>query len=351
MLATAAETRAEEEKARAAAAKARFNVPAHTNRGAATQQASGNSDQGAASFSVPADLPPTPGQRPTILHGLRDLTEESFKNKIFVILKEAMNGDEDSKKELGELLMNNVRGEAMGMLLALMTSNKVALGHSAFKYASRLRKKDEHHGCSFVFVGDRGLTDPTALEMEEETVKEMGGKVVVEGIEDQSVIKEFYKDNENKNKLYIPSKSDATKDRHVAAVLPASKRTAKFVLEKKPTFFELYEYAEGLNDEDEKQALQEWALHACQTKPGDVSRRPSSILAHKFQPVLNPSAELEEMLVSRLDQTMGKAAPVATPPRQLATDASVVAERHAQDRELEMVRLMKKHLENPKTQR
>ena len=74
-------------------------------------------------------------------------------------------------------------------------------------------------------------------------------------------------------------------------------------------------------------------MHACQTKPGDVSRRPSSILAHKFQPVLNPSAELEEMLVSRLDQTMGKAAPVATPPRQLATDASVVTERHAQDSE------------------
>ena len=32
----------------------------------------------------------------------------------------------------------------------------------------------------------------------------------------------------------------------------------------------------------------------------------------------------------------------------MATDASVVAERHAQDRESEMVRLMKRHLENPK---
>ena len=134
----------------------------------------------------------------------------------------------------------------------------------------------------------------------------------------------------------------------MAAVLPASKRTAKFVLEKKPTFFELYEYAEGLDDEDEKQALQEWALHACQTKPGDVSRRPSSILGHKFQPVLDPSVELEEILVSRLDQTIGQAAPVATPPRQLATDASIVAERRAQDRDAEMLRLMKRQLENPR---
>ena len=89
--------------------------------------------------------------------------------------------------------------------------------------------------------------------------------------------------------------------------------------------------------------------HACQTKPGDVSRRPSSILAHKFQRVLDPSEELAEMLVSRLDQTIGPAAPVPTPPRQLATDASVMAERHAQDRESEMVRLMKKQFESTKS--
>ena len=298
-LATAAEKRAEEERAKAVTARDIFNVPApknHTNRGnaAATQQASGNSGQNrAVSFNPPADLPPAPGQKPTILDGLRDLTEERYENQIFVILKEAMNGDEESKKELSELLMNTVRGEAMGMILALVTSNKAALGHSAFKYASRRRNKDEHHGCKLVYVNDRrGPTDPSAMEMDEETVKAIGGKVLVEGIEDQSVIKDFYSDEDNKHKLYIPSKDEATKERHVAAVLPASKRTAKFILEKKPTFFELHEYAEGLDDEDEKQALQEWALHACQTKPGDVSRRPSSILAHKFQPVLDPSAEL-----------------------------------------------------------
>ena len=133
--------------------------------------------------------------------------------------------------------------------------------------------------------------------------------------------------------------------RKVAAVLPASKSTMKFVLEKKPTFLELYNYAEDLDDPKEKEVLQEWALHACQTAPGNNSRRPSSILAHNFEPVLGASAELEELLVSRLDQTIGQAAPVATPPRQLATDASIVAERHARDRESEMVRAMKSAFE------
>ena len=60
------------------------------------------------------------------------------------------------------------------------------------------------------------------------------------------------------------------------------------------------------------------------------------------------SAELEELLGKRLDQTIGQAVPMVPPPRQLATDASVVAERQAQDREGEMLRLMKKQLENPK---
>ena len=145
--------------------------------------------------------------------------------------------------------------------------------------------------------------------------------------------------------MFIPNKNEEMEQREVAAVLPASKGTMKFVLEKKPTFLELFKYAEGVDDPNEKKALQDWALHACQTAPGDNSKRPSSILAHNFEPVLEPSAELEKLLVSRLDHTIGQAAPVATPPRQLATDASVLAERHAQDRESEIVRAMKSAFE------
>ena len=71
-------------------------------------------------------------------------------------------------------------------------------------------------------------------------------------------------------------------------------------------------------------------------------------MAHKFEPVEDPSAELEELLVKRLDQTIGTAAPVMPPPRQAATDANVVAERQSQDRDAELLRLYRRQLDNPK---
>ena len=71
-------------------------------------------------------------------------------------------------------------------------------------------------------------------------------------------------------------------------------------------------------------------------------------MAHKFEPMEEPSAELEELLVTRLDQTIGPAAPDMPPPRQAAADASVVAEKQAQDRDAEFLRLCKKQLDNPK---
>ena len=324
-----------------------LNVPAPKEANA--KQGEGNSNSNV-TFSLPTNLPPTPGNKPTILHGVTDLTEDKYSTKLFVILNEAKNGDDESKKELSEILTNTVRGEVMGMLLAIKKSNKVALGHSQFKYnSSQLRKMDNHHGSTLVYIGDRKQRgDPPAFEMDEETVEKMGGTVLVEGVKDQSLLEKFYEDDNNKDKLYIPEKNATMEEREVAAVLPASNRTIKFVLEKEPSFLDLYKYAEGLKDADEKQAIQEWAMHACQTKPGDTSKKPSSILAHKLEPVPTPSAELEELLGKRLDQTIGQAVPMVPPPRQLATDASVVAERQAQDREGEMLRLMKKQLENPK---
>ena len=71
-------------------------------------------------------------------------------------------------------------------------------------------------------MGDRGLKDPTAFEMDEETVKAMGGAVLVEGVKDQSLIKEFYEKEENTGKLFIPNKNEEMEQREVAAVLPAN---------------------------------------------------------------------------------------------------------------------------------
>ena len=126
----------------------------------------------------------------------------------------------------------------MGMLLAKNKCNKAVLGHSAFKYHSQqLRKEDEHHGSTLVYIGDRGPSgDPNAYEMDEKTVDKMGGTVLVKGVKDQSLIEKFYEDEDNKNKLFIPHKNAETKERKVAAVLPASNRTIKFILEKKPSF-------------------------------------------------------------------------------------------------------------------
>ena len=366
MLATAAETRAaEEEKARTTAAKTHFNVaaPPNTttegNASAAAQQASGNNSQRAVTFNVPANSPPVPGRKPTIRQGLNTdlINGKDLKTKVFVIFKEAQGGDEKSKKELSKILTSTIQGEINGMVLAMKKSAKPGLGHSAFEYLSRyLRSEDNYHGSTLVYVNDRDDQgqDPRTYEMDEETVKEMGGTKTVEGVKDQDIIKDFYKEEANKGKLYIPPKDATLQERKVAAVLPASKKVQKFVLEKNPSMYELYEFAETLDDNIEKQTAQEWAIHACQAKPGDNSRRPTSILAHDFEPVEMPSEELRKALGSRLDLTIGpgQAAPVVTTPamtpEQLATNPAVMAERHAQDANMELVRMMKKTFENQK---
>ena len=159
--AKAAEEKAAAEKKKVQEAKDLLNVPAPTaatqqaSGTAATQQTSGNSDQRAVSFSPPAILPPAPGQKPTILHGLINTPEEKFKTKLFDILTEAKNGDSESQKELAEILTSTVRGEVVGILLAIKRSSKPELGHSLFKYrAQLLRKEDKHHGAHLLYVGD-----------------------------------------------------------------------------------------------------------------------------------------------------------------------------------------------------
>ena len=365
MLATAAEKRAaEEEKARTTAAKERFNVAAPPNTttegndSAAAQQASGNNSQGAVTFNVPENSPPVPGRKPTIRQGLMDLVNgKDLKTKVFVIFKEAQGGDENAKRELSKILTSTIQGEINGMVLAMKKSAKPGLGHSAFEYLSRyLRSEDNYHGSTLVYVNDRDDQgqDPRTYEMDEETIKEMGGTKTVEGVKDQDIIKDFYKEEANKGKLFIPPKDATLQERKVAAVLPASKKVQKFVLEKNPSLYELYEFAETLDDNIEKETVKEWAIHACQAKPGDNSRRPTSILAHDFEPVEMPSEELRKALGSRLDLTIGpgQAAPVVTTPamtpEQLATNPAVMAERHAQDANMELVRMMKKTFENQK---
>ena len=224
-----------------------------------------------------------------------------------------------------------------------------------FEYLSQcLREEDEYHGASVVYMGDQDEQgqDPTAYEMDAKTVEDMGGMMTVEGVENQELIRDFYKVDANKGKLFVPPNDAIMKKRLVVAVLPASKRTLKFVLENNPTMLELYKFAETLDDADKKQAIQEWALHGCQAKKGDKAKRPCSILAHKFEPVEEPSKELQQVLKARLDHTIGTAAPIVTPlptaPRPLATDPTVVAERQVLNTSLELARNMKKLLKNPK---
>ena len=75
-------------------------------------------------------------------------------------------------------------------------------------------------------------------------------------------------------------------------------------------------------------------------------------MAHKFEPVEEPSEKLQKVLKARLDQTIGQATSVVMsppmPPTQLATNPSVVAERHAQETNRELMQVIKKTFENPK---
>ena len=228
----AAEAKAAEDKAKAQAAKSKLNVPAPSNRNkkgeANSPQASGTNNQGAAvTFTTPATLPPAPGRKPTIKKGKLDLLKNDLKTKIFVILHEAKGGNQKSKQELRKIMMNTIHGELFGMLIAMKKSGKVAVGHSMFEYLSQcLREEDEYHGSSLVYMGDRDEEgqDPTAYEMDEKTIEDMGGVKTVVGVEDQELIRTFYSDEANKGKLFVPPDDAVMKERLVAAVLPASKR-------------------------------------------------------------------------------------------------------------------------------
>ena len=227
-----------------------MNNPAPTaatqqaSRMAVTQQASGNSDQRVVTFDVPASPPPVPGRKPTIRQGLNmDLINgKDLKTKVFVIFKEAQGGDDQAKKELSKILTSTMQGEINGMILAMKKSARPGLGHSGFEYLSRYqRSEDNYHGSTLVYVNDRDDQgqDPRVYKMDKETVKEMGGTKTVKGVKDQDLIKNFYKEEANKGKLYIPPKDATLKKQKVAAVLPASKKVQKFVLEKSPSMFEL----------------------------------------------------------------------------------------------------------------
>ena len=133
-------------RARAQAAKVAFNVtPNKDNRRVTTkdnnQQEGGPNDQGtpATVFTPPPNLPPAQGRKPTILQGVNmDLINgKDFKTKVFVILKEAANGDEEAKKELRKFMMSTVKDGINAMLLAISKSAKSGLGHSGFEYLSR----------------------------------------------------------------------------------------------------------------------------------------------------------------------------------------------------------------------
>lgn len=106
-----------------------------------------------------------------------------------------------------------------------------------------------------------------------------------------------------------------------------------------------------LEDKDEREAVKAWALHPCQAPPGDLPKKPSSIMTHRFAPVEMPSDELEGALESRLNMTIGPAqgAPTITPPQaQGATNPRVVQERQDQDTNREMLQMMKKVFNDPK---
>ena len=70
----AAEQKAAAEKEKSQTAKELLNVPAPPKNATATQ-ANGNNDK-SVTFDLPPNLPPAPGNKPTILHGLRNLSEK-----------------------------------------------------------------------------------------------------------------------------------------------------------------------------------------------------------------------------------------------------------------------------------
>ena len=94
-------------------------------------------------------------------------------------------------------------------------------------------------------------------------------------------------------------------------------RTASYILIERPSIGQLERWVGNNLEGPEKERLEEWIVLASQTTRGNTDKRPSSILAHKFEAITEPPRELDERLRVQLDNALGKAEAThqVTPPQ------------------------------------
>ena len=140
----------------------------------------------------------------------------------------------------------------------------------------------------------------------------MGGWKQVTAVKSDTDRTTFFADEDNIGKLFSLAPGQETEPKDTPRVMIAGTKVATYVLEERPSAGQLEQWADTNLVGKERDAVATWAELASQTSQNNSSTRPSSILAHELEPILNPSPELNNTLKVQLETSLGKAE--AVPP-------------------------------------
>ena len=263
-------------------------------------------------MTPPGVLPPAPavGANPRLIDKLEKAGTEAISDETWSLFEEAAS-DEDAQHDVRAMLTNPT--SHVYSLWMNPKTPEVALGHSTFVYIAKKGKDDPFHRCGVVFINDRSdRGDPIPYAVEKPDFKKWGGWKQVTAVKTDSDRTTFFADEDNIGKLFSPAPGQETEPKNTPRVMIAGTKVATYVLEERPSAGQLEQWADTNLVGKERDAVATWAELASQTSQNNSSTRPSSILAHDLEPILNPSPELNNTLKVQLETSLGKAE--AVPP-------------------------------------
>ena len=248
--------------------------------------------------------PPYPGAKPRLQDKLEGPGVKEVDKSTWEALEKSKN-DEEAQEDLKGIIMKH--NSQVYLLLMSKTSAEVMLGHSPFQYFSSKLGKDPYHRSNIIFVKDRTERgDPMPYAVKKEEAKQWGKwKQVTAVSSNMERMLWFEADEDNLLDLYKPDTSENTGTKDTPVAMIAGPETALYVIKERPSAAQLELWAQE-REGTEADQVGNWAALASQTTAGSTGPR-RSILAHTYDPITEPSRELEEALRDHLNSVLGEA--------------------------------------------